>query len=224
MRAALRWSHDLLSEEEKVLFRRLSAFAGGFTLEAAEAVGAGREEGTEDVLHLLGRLVEQSLVVAADTGGEGNEVRYGMLEPVRQYAQELLEESGEAEETRRRHAEFFLALAEEAEPEIRGPDQVEWLKRLEIENGNLRAAMGWVLSPQGGDAATAAHEGQHLCERFLWCLPLVIVLDRGKGGEDFFVRLRRPVPVQSGPEPVQDARLEIDERTHDVERQRVEIA
>jgi predicted ATPase len=167
MRAALRWSHDLLSEEEKVLFRRLSAFAGGFTLEAAEAVGAGREEGTEDVLHLLGRLVEQSLVVATDTGGEGNEVRYGMLVPVRQYAQELLEESGEAEETRRRHAEFFLALAEEAEPEIRGPDQVEWLKRLEIENGNLRAAMGWVLSPQGGDAETAARLGWAL-HSFWW--------------------------------------------------------
>jgi tetratricopeptide (TPR) repeat protein len=149
------------------LFRRLSVFAGGFTLEAAEAVGAGREEGTEDVLHLLGRLVEQSLVVAADTGGEGTEVRYRMLEPVRQYAQELLEESGEAEETRRRHAEFFLALAEAAEPELRGPNQVEWLKRLEIENGNLRAAMGWVLDPQGGDGETAARLGWAL-HSFWW--------------------------------------------------------
>ncbi|MDP8949458.1 MAG: helix-turn-helix domain-containing protein [Actinomycetota bacterium] len=154
MRATLRWSHDLLSEEEKVLFRRLSVFVGGFSLEAAEAVGAGREVRTEDVLALLGRLVEQSLVVAADAGEEGDEVRYRMLESIRQYARELLEESGEDEATRRRHAEFFLALAERAEPELRGPDQVEWLERLEKEHGNLRAAVNWALSI--GDAESAA--------------------------------------------------------------------
>ena len=161
MRATLRWSYELLSEEEKALFRRLSVFAGGFTLDAAEAVG------TENVLDLLGRLLEQSLVVGTDTGGEGNELRYRMLEPVRQYAQEVLKESGEAEETRRRHAAFFLALAERAEPELRGPNQVEWLKSLETENGNLRAAMGWALDPDRGDAETAARLGWAL-HSFWW--------------------------------------------------------
>jgi predicted ATPase len=124
MRATLRWSYELLSEEEKVLFRRLSVFAGGFTMEAAEAVGSAGEATTDKILGLLGRLVEQSLFVAADTGEGRDEIRYRMLEPIRQYALEELEECGEAEQTRRRHAQFFLDLAERAEPEHKGPDQV----------------------------------------------------------------------------------------------------
>ncbi|MDP8974589.1 MAG: helix-turn-helix domain-containing protein [Actinomycetota bacterium] len=152
MRATLRWSHDLLSEEEKVLFRRLSVFAGGFSLEAAEAVGATGDVSYEEVLGILGRLVEQSLVVVEP--GVDDERRYRMLEPIRQYALEELEESGEAEQTRRRHVEFFLDLAERAEPEHKGPDQVEWLERVEKEHANLRAAMGWALSV--GEAETAA--------------------------------------------------------------------
>ncbi len=155
MRATLDWSHDLLSEPENALFRRLSVFAGGFSLEAAEAVGAAGEVGDEDVLDLLGWLVEQSLVEAEIAGGE--ETRYGMLEPVRQYAYEKLEGSGEAEEIRRQHATFFLELAERAYPELRGPRQAEWLERLELENGNLRAAMGWALT--NGEVETAARLG-----------------------------------------------------------------
>jgi tetratricopeptide (TPR) repeat protein len=154
MRATLRWSYDLLSEKEKVLFRRLCVFAGGFSLEAAEAVGAAGGATTDEVLGLLGQLVEQSLVAADMSANSDDEPRYRMLEPVRQYAQELLEESGETDETSQRHALFFLALAETAEPELHGPDQVEWLERLEKENGNLRAAMDWALS--GGDAEVAA--------------------------------------------------------------------
>ena len=99
--------------------------------------GEGIEEG--EVLELLYGLVEKSLVVVKE-GDEGG-VRYRMLEPVRQYAQEKLEESGEAEANWRRHAEFFLALAEEAEPELWGPDQVVWLERLEVEHDNMRAAL-----------------------------------------------------------------------------------
>ena len=152
MRATLNWSHDLLSEPEQELFRRLSVFAGGFTLEAAEAVGAGEGGDTEEVLDLLGVLVEQSLVTVR-TGADGDEVRYGMLEPVRQYALEKLKESGEAEGARRRHAAFYLELAERAEPELRGPNQVEWLERLEQENDNLRAAMSWALSAEDYAAA-----------------------------------------------------------------------
>ena len=164
MRSTLDWSHDLLSEPEQELFQRLSVFAGGFILEAAEAVGAaGNVGGEDDVLDLLGSLVEQSLVVTEVAGGY--EMRYGMLEPVRQYALERLEENREAEETRRQHAAFFLGLAERADPEVRGPRQVEWLERLEQENDNLRAAMSWALST--GDYDTAVRLGWAL-QHFWW--------------------------------------------------------
>lgn len=148
MRATMDWSYELLHGPEKKLFRRLSVFAGGFTLEAAEAVGAERGatevSADEDVLLLLGNLVEQSLVVAEP--GEDEGTRYRMLESVRQYAREKLEESGQAQEVRRRHATLFLALAEEAEPELRGAQQVLWTRRLEKEQDNLRSAMSWALS------------------------------------------------------------------------------
>ena len=127
-----------MSESEQRLFGRLSVFAGGWTLQAAEEVGAGDiEQG--DGLDLLSRLVEKSLVGFEPTGGGG--VRYGLLEPIRQYAQEKLEEAGDADEIRRRHASFFLALAEEAEPKLRGAEDTEWLERLETEHDNLRAAL-----------------------------------------------------------------------------------
>ena len=143
LRATLDWSYALLNEPEQALFGRLSVFAGGFTLEAAESVGArgGIEE--EDVLELLTMLVEKSLVVADENWERG--ARYRLLEPVRQYAGEKLRVSGKAETLGRRHAEFFLALAEEAEPELKGSRQVEWLDRLETEHDNLRAALSWAL-------------------------------------------------------------------------------
>jgi predicted ATPase/DNA-binding XRE family transcriptional regulator len=145
MSATLDWSHDLLSEPERVLFRRLSVFSGGFSLEAAEAVSAN--EG--DVLNHLRRLVEQSLVRV-----EPNRVRtrYGMLEPVRQYALERLRESDEERQARTRHAAFFLALAERAEPELWKPNQLEWLDLLQAENDNLRAALSWTVE-RGRDEA-----------------------------------------------------------------------
>jgi predicted ATPase/DNA-binding SARP family transcriptional activator/DNA-binding CsgD family transcriptional regulator len=147
LRATLDWSHELLDEPERELFGQLSVFAGGLTLEAAEAVGAGSGIGEDDVLDLLSRLVDKSLVVA-EAGAQGAS-RYRMLDPVRLYARERLEESGKAEEVRRRHASFFLALAEEAEPELRGPWQAAWVKKLEREQDNLRAAMAWLLGPSG---------------------------------------------------------------------------
>jgi len=152
IRATLNWSYDLLSEPEMARFGRLSIFVGGFTLEAAEAVGATGEIGVENVLGLLGSLVEQSLVTVKPGAGSG--ARYGMLEPVRQYALEKLVESDEAGETRRRHAAFFLGLAEEARPELRSSHQMEWLERLEQENGNLRAAMLWALAEDEAEVAT----------------------------------------------------------------------
>jgi predicted ATPase/DNA-binding SARP family transcriptional activator len=143
LRGTLDWSHKLLSEPERKLFRRLSVFAGGWTLEAAEVVGAEGDTQQGEVLDLLSRLVEKSLVEAEATGGGG--VRYRMLEPIRQYAGEKLEEEGEAEEVRRRHASLFLALAEDAEPKLQGPEDVEWLDRLEVEHDNMRAALSWAL-------------------------------------------------------------------------------
>lgn len=152
MRATLDWSYGLLGEREQGLLGRLSVFVGGFSLEAAEAVGTAGD--AEDVLDHLGVLVEQSLVVAEPRAGEPG-IRYGMLEPVRQYALEKLEGSGEAEETRLRHAAFYLALAERAAVGLWGGEQGEWLERLEQENGNLRAALTWALSG-AGDSESAA--------------------------------------------------------------------
>jgi predicted ATPase/DNA-binding SARP family transcriptional activator len=143
LRGALDWSYDLLSEPERMLFARLSVFTGGWTLEAAEEIGAvdGMEHG--GVLDLLGRLVDQSLVVA-EAAGDG-EIRYRLLEPVRQYAREKLEERAEDDALRRRHALWFLDLAESAYRESMGPRQEVWLKRLETELDNVRTALRWSL-------------------------------------------------------------------------------
>jgi predicted ATPase/DNA-binding XRE family transcriptional regulator len=144
MHATLDWSYHLLSEPERTLFRRLSVFAGGFSLKVAEGAGAGGEVGVEDALKLLGRLVEQSLV-SVEPGAGAGEVRYGMLEPVRQYALARLQESGEEEQIRARHAAYFGDLAMRAGPELKGANQVVWLERLAREHDNLRAALSWLL-------------------------------------------------------------------------------
>jgi predicted ATPase/DNA-binding SARP family transcriptional activator len=132
LQATIDWSYDLLSKPERALFRRLAVFAGGWTLEAADAVCA-------DVLELLAHLVDKSLVVV-DTPLSGT-VRYRLLEPIRQYAHAKLMESAEAPAMRRQHAHFFLALAQEAEPQLVGAEQVAWLNRLEQEHDNLRAVL-----------------------------------------------------------------------------------
>jgi predicted ATPase/DNA-binding SARP family transcriptional activator/DNA-binding CsgD family transcriptional regulator len=151
LRATIDWSHRLLSEDEQAIFRRFSVFAGGWTLEAAEAVCSGGGIEQDDALDLLGGLVDKSLVVAgAATGGA---VRYRMLEPIRQYARQKLEESGEAEDVRERHAAFFLALAKRAEPELAGQQQGVWVERLEGEHDNMREALSWVLERGEGNLA-----------------------------------------------------------------------
>jgi predicted ATPase/DNA-binding SARP family transcriptional activator/DNA-binding CsgD family transcriptional regulator len=154
LRGTLEWSFELLGELEQKLFGRLSVFLGGWSLEAAEAVGAESGSGIEqeDVLNLLSRLVDKSLVVAEAARVEG-ELRYRMLEPVRQYGREKLEESDEVREVRRRHATWFFELAEEAAPHLKGRRQVEWLERLEKEHDNLRAAMRFLLEEGEIEAA-----------------------------------------------------------------------
>jgi predicted ATPase/DNA-binding CsgD family transcriptional regulator len=149
LKGTLDWSHALLSESEQKVFRRLSVFAGGWTLEAAEAVGSGEGIAQSEIMDLLSGLVEKSLVVAKRS--DEGDVRYRLLEPIRQHAQEKLEESGEAEEVRRRHASFYLALAEEAEPRLRGSEDMEWLERLENEHDNMRAVLSWALEQGEAD-------------------------------------------------------------------------
>ena len=148
LRACIDWSHDLLSERERALLRRLAVFAGGWTLEAAEAIAAGGDIATSDVLELLTWLAEKSLVEAEATGN-----RFKMLETVRQYAQERLDMSGEGDETRSRHVAFYLALVLEASPMLVGPEQPAWLARLDLERDNFLAAIAW-CEREDGDGAT----------------------------------------------------------------------
>jgi hypothetical protein len=136
---------------------------GRFTLEAAEAIGSAGGADSESVLYLLGELVEQSLVTA-NTGANCNEPRYGMLEPVRLYAKEKLEENEENEETRGRHAAYVLALADRAAQELTRAGQAAWLERLGHEHDNLRAALSWLL--EQGDADGAARLGWDL--KWFW--------------------------------------------------------
>jgi predicted ATPase len=136
LRASIDWSYELLTDHERALVRRLAVFAGGWTLEGAEALGRDVEQA--DVLDLLTNLVEKSLVITDADGG-----RYRLLETVREYAQERLDESGERGQTCARHLAFYVALAERAMPELFGPKQGAWLGRLDLERENLIAAHAW---------------------------------------------------------------------------------
>ena len=143
LRASVDWSHELLSDSERVLLRRTAVFAAGFTLEAAECVCAGEGVRCDAVLELLGSLVDQSLVIAEE---RGSAQRYRLLETVRQYAIERLAEGGEEEEeVRTRHRDFFLALAEQAAPQLETGRQFEWVQRLDPEAANLAAAIDYAL-------------------------------------------------------------------------------
>ena len=148
LRGAIDWSYDLLSPAERRLLRRLSVFAGGWSLEAAEEAA-----GAPEALDLLSQLVSKSLVLAEQRPGQ--EGRFRMLETIREYAQEKLAEAGEAEAAQDQHLTYYVALAEEAEPELRGHGQAQWLKRLDQENDNLRAALAWAI--QSGQAEPALH-------------------------------------------------------------------
>jgi predicted ATPase/Tfp pilus assembly protein PilF len=142
LQAALDWSYELLTAGEQALLRRLSVFVGGFSLEAAEAVCGGDEIDAYEVLDRLGQLVDKSLVQVDEPGSEG---RYRMAETVRQYGLVKLRAAGEEAALRERHRDWYLALAEQAEPELEGPRQAEWLARLEAEHDNLRAALAWCV-------------------------------------------------------------------------------
>jgi non-specific serine/threonine protein kinase len=144
LHALIDWSYNLLVELERVLLRRLAVFAGGWTLEAAEAVCVGDGVEADAVLDLMNQLVNKSLILAERE--QGQEVRYHILETIRQYASQRLLEATEVEQQRSRHLDFFRRWAERIEPLVRGPQQLTWLDKLEAENDNLRAALEWSLA------------------------------------------------------------------------------
>jgi predicted ATPase/DNA-binding CsgD family transcriptional regulator len=143
LRAAIAWSHDLLSQPEQLLLRRLSVFAGGCSLATAESVCTGEDLRREQLLERLSSLVNKSLVLAETQ--QRDEARYTLLETIRQYAQEKLIAAGERPLLRDRHLQCFLKLAEETEPKLRGTYQQLWLNWLEAEYDNVRAALTWSL-------------------------------------------------------------------------------
>jgi predicted ATPase len=151
LRATIDWSYDLLTDPEQILFRRLSVFTGGFTLEAVEAVcsqGMKRNE----ILDLLGRLVDKSLVIV-EQDPKINDTWYRLLETIRQYALEKLLETGEGSQIRDQHLDFYLNLAEKSEPNIFGSETATWFKQLDKELDNIRAAIEWSTNSGKADSA-----------------------------------------------------------------------
>jgi predicted ATPase/class 3 adenylate cyclase len=174
LRALIDWSYDLLGAPEKTLFARLSVFAGGWSLPSAEDVCAVRDIAPEDVLDLLTGLANKSLVVP-----DANGARYRMLETIRDYARDRLQERGESVAVRMRHCNCFVRFAEDAEPHLEGgEEQPAWLAQLDVEHDNLRAALSWSLEePEGAEADLRltgalyrfwAHRG-HALEGRQWC-------------------------------------------------------
>ena len=173
LRAMIDWSYELLDDAEKALFARLSVFAGGWTLAAAEAVCGGEPIAKDEVVYVLIGLIEQSLVVADEDGD-----RYRMLETVREYANVKLVECGEPDAVRQRHRDYFLALAEDAEPRLAGPEQGAWLQRLDEEHDNSRSALDWSLAEAGSEGGLRLCGALqrywvtrgHLSEGREWCM------------------------------------------------------
>jgi predicted ATPase/DNA-binding SARP family transcriptional activator len=183
LRAMMDWSHALLSDAERACFRRLAVFAAGWTLEAAEGVCAGEGVETFDVLDLLAQLRNKSLVVIDRQPGQ--EARYRLLETIRQYAWEKLQEAGEQEQSRTQHLEYYCRLAQEVEPKLYGAQQLEGLAQLDAEQSNIRAALEWGLENRLEAAA-------QLAGAMFWNWHL-----RGRYA-DGYIRLQRALAVTSG--------------------------
>ena len=180
--AMIDWSYELLDETERRLLQRLSVFSGGWTLEAVEAIcaeaqspGAAGQLHQSQIVPLLGRLAGKSLIQAQP--GTGEEMRYFLLETIRQYARERLLETGESVFIEERHFEFFLRWAERAEPEVSGPRKLQWLDQLQADHGNLRAALEWGLArAEKGEASLRLagallgfwHQRSHVTEGRAW--------------------------------------------------------
>src|SRR6266699_2698139 len=162
LRSTIQWSYDLLNAEEQRLFRRLSVFAGGCTLEAIEAVCIALDHGAAQVLDGVASLIDKSLVQQREQAD--GEQRLMMLETIREYGLEALASSGERERTRRAHAHYYLRLVEEVAPKLREPEQAAWLERWEQEHDNLRAAMRCFL--ERGEDGQGTEDGEEMALRF----------------------------------------------------------
>jgi predicted ATPase/class 3 adenylate cyclase len=156
LRNTIEWSYHLLDAQEQRLFRRLSVFVGGCTLQAVEAVCEELGAGSGKVFDAVASLIEKSLLQQTEL--EGEEPRLRMLETIREYALEALAATRELEVTQQAHAAYYLSLAERAEAELEGPRQIRWLERLEREHDNLRAALQWSLERVGDEEAKADQE------------------------------------------------------------------
>jgi len=174
LRAAIGWSYELLSESERILFRRLAALIGGATVEAAAAVCDPDGNMGIDTLEGLSALMDNSLVHTIQTPAD--HLRFGMLQTIREFGMERLEAEDDAPMIRRRHADWFLRLAEAAEPNFRGPELDRWLQALQIEHDNLRAALRWAIENDEADIGLRLaaslwrfwHLGGYLSEGRLW--------------------------------------------------------
>jgi len=155
LRAVVDWSYDLLFDDERRLFARLSVFVGGCELEAIEAVCAGDEVPRADVLDVMSRLVDKSLVTAPVSG----ETRFTQLQTLWQYGTNRLDDSDEAETVRARHASYYRRFAENANERLRGAAGPEWSERLNQELGNLKTALDWYLAAGNLDAALSLASG-----------------------------------------------------------------
>jgi len=147
--ATIDWSYALLSGGEQKLLQRFSVFSGGGTLEAIESGCKGEDLKNSEVLGLLSKLVDKSLVIADQ---RSDKMRYFLLETIREFALERLAESNEMEFSKDRHLDYYLQFAEEAEPKIKGPNQLIWYERLKMEHDNLRAALDWALDSKNAKA------------------------------------------------------------------------
>ena len=194
--AAMQWSHDLLDPGEQRMLHQLAVFAGGCTLEAAMAVMQAADE--YEALAGLTALHDKSLLAVergAAADGQGRP-RYSMLETVRQYAQQRLEDSGEADAARTRHAEYFLALAEVAAPRLRGPEQSPWMARLREEHENLVVAMTW-CAQDGLRLAAATSRYWLFNEVELGCRLGLDALRRDRAGADSAARFQTCIGLAS---------------------------
>ncbi len=199
LRAALDWSYELLTETERELFRQLSVFAGGFTLEALESVAL--LDSNQSILDALSRLVDKSLLLVE----QQDQPRYRFLEPIRQYARDKLNETGESNLIQDRHLNHYLRVAEETEPYLFGVGQQDWKNRLELDHDNLRVALAWSLESNqieaglkmAGALAWFWHNKGHLSEGNLW-LEKILASGIGTHGKERAKALRASSILATG--------------------------
>lgn len=199
LRAALEWSYELLTETEKELFRQLSVFVGGFTLEALESVAL--LDSNQSILDALSRLVDKSLLLVE----QQDQPRYRFLEPIRQYARDKLNETRETNLIQNRHLNYYLRVAEEVEPYLFGAGQQDWKNRLELDHDNLRVALAWSLESNqfeaglkmAGALAWFWHSKGHLSEGNLW-LEKILAAGIGNQGKERAKALRASSILSTG--------------------------